>query len=59
MNNSKKIILKNDQNNHLNDQIEGFGEFSVMSASKKEYQAYNIEANMSDDVTWNYVRGYN
>ncbi len=59
MNNSKKIILKNDQNNHLNDQIEGFGEFSAMSGNKKEYQAYSAEANMSDDVTWNYVRGYN
>lgn len=59
MNNSKKTILKNDQNNHLNDQIEGFGEFSVMSGNKKEYQAYHAEANMSDDVTWNYVRGYN
>ena len=59
MNNSKKIILKNDQNNHLNDQIEGFGEFSVVSANKNEYQAYSAEANMSDDVTWNYVRGYN
>ncbi|AQS38549.1 hypothetical protein Sps_03422 [Shewanella psychrophila] len=59
MNNSKKVVLKNDQNNHLNDQIEGFGEFSMVSAIKKEYQAYNIEANMSDDVTWNYVRGYN
>lgn len=25
----------------------------------KKYQAYSAEANMSDDVTWNYVRGYN
>ncbi len=59
MNNSKKVVLRNDQNNHLDDQIEGFGEFTIASVIKKEYEAYNIEANMSDDVTWNYVRGYN
>lgn len=59
MNNSKKVVLRNDQNNHLDDQIEGFGEFSITSVIKKEYEAYHIEANMSDDVTWNYVRGYN
>ena len=59
MNNFKKVLLRNDQNNHLNDQIEGFGEFSLASSSKKEYETYSIEANLSDDVTWNYVRGYN
>lgn len=59
MSNSKKVVLRNDQNNHLNDQIEGFGEFTLANSHKKDYEAYNIEANMSDDVTWNYVRGYN
>ena len=57
---STKILLKNDQNNHLNDQIEQFDDFDPV-VKKPNTQRFNsqCEAFNSDDVTSIYIRGYN
>ncbi|WP_299788695.1 hypothetical protein [uncultured Shewanella sp.] len=54
-----KHILKNDQNNHLIDQI---GEFVQCALNKSEAPvlvSHFNEALCSDEVTTIYVRGYN
>lgn len=55
-----KVLLKNDQNNHLNDQIEQFDSFPPM-AKKTNIELFNslYEAFYTDDVTPTYIRGYN
>ncbi|ACA87104.1 hypothetical protein [Shewanella woodyi] len=57
---STKVRLRNDQNNHLNDQIEQFDDFAPV-VRKPNTQLYSslCEAFNSDEVTSIYIRGYN
>ncbi|MFT5704942.1 MAG: hypothetical protein ACI8SK_000896 [Shewanella sp.] len=57
---STKVLLKNDQNNHLNDQIEQFDSFPPMVKKTNTELFHSLcEAFNTDDVTPTYIRGYN
>ena len=56
-----KTALKNDQNNHLTDQVEYFEKIAALitNNNKREFKISGYETLNSDEVTTNYVRGYN
>jgi len=54
-----KHILKNDQNNHLIDQIGEFVQCALIKSEEPALMTLFNETLCSDEVTCIYVRGYN